>query len=117
MPAEPAIGQRIMRRRQALDMSQEDLALAVGVTRSTVSNWEVGKHFPKKYLGKVEAVLGISLDTGSYRPVSPQMRRMVAETLDDPEEQRRVIGLLEGTLTWPGEDEGQQGRHRRDAAG
>ena len=116
MPAEPAIGQRIMRRRQALDMSQEELARLVNVSRYTVSNWEIGKHFPKRYLGKLEAVLGISLADRPVRPrpVSDRLRREIAETLEDPEDQRRVIGLLEGTLTWP-EPAGDESGPRREA--
>jgi len=107
-----------MRRRQALDMSQEELARLVGVSRDTVSNWETGKHFPKRYLGKIEAVLGIDLHSrdDGFRPVSPQLRKMVQETLDDPDDQRRVIGLLEGTLTWP-ERSGDEAQRLRPAAG
>jgi transcriptional regulator with XRE-family HTH domain len=106
MATEPLIGTRIRTRRQELRLTQEELARRVGVHPSTVVNWEKGKHFPTRYQGAVEAELGISLADGgsSFRPVTPQMRRMVKETLpDDPESQRRVIGLLEGTLTWPDE--------------
>ncbi len=77
MPAEPALGQRIMRRRQALDMSQEELARLVGVSRYTVSNWEIGKHFPKRYLGKLEAVLGISLEPPDDPPLSPEVQAVL----------------------------------------
>lgn len=62
MPAEPGIGTRIKKRRQVLRLTQEDLAAVLGVSKSTVANWETGKHFPRRYLGAVEQVLGISLD-------------------------------------------------------
>ena len=118
VPADPAVGQRIMRRRQALNMSQGELARLIDVSRDTVSNWETGKHFPKRYLGKIEAVLGIDLHSrdDGFRPVSPQLRKMVLETLEDPDDQRRVLGLLEGTLTWPERSEGEAQR-LRPAAG
>lgn len=68
MGADPAAtGTRIRKRRQVLRMTQEDLAAALGVSKSTVANWERGKHFPLRYLGAVEATLGVSLDTPSPR--------------------------------------------------
>jgi transcriptional regulator with XRE-family HTH domain len=60
VPAEPT-GTRIAKRRHVLGLSQEELAERVGVTRDAVSAWERGKHFPHRHLGKLEAVLGISL--------------------------------------------------------
>ncbi len=77
MPADPALGQRIMRRRQALDMTQEELAQRVNVNRSTIGNWESGKHFPKRYLGKLEAVLGIALDPPDDQPLSPEVQAVL----------------------------------------
>jgi transcriptional regulator with XRE-family HTH domain len=62
MAADPHIGTRIKKRRQVLRMSQGDLAVKLGVSKSTVANWERGKHFPLRHLGAVEEVLGISLD-------------------------------------------------------
>jgi len=110
---ETRIGTRIARRRHVLGLTQQQLADRVGVSKSTVANWERGKHFPLRYLGKVEAVLGIQLDPPpeQARIVPPALRKMVTETLEDPDDQRRVLGLLEGTLTWPGEGEGEAPRH------
>lgn len=42
-------------------MTQAELAARVGVAKSTVANWETDKHYPARYLGAVEAVLGVSL--------------------------------------------------------
>jgi transcriptional regulator with XRE-family HTH domain len=116
MPADPAIGHRIERRRQVLGMTQEELARRVGVNRASIGNWESGRHFPKRYLGKLEEVLGIQLDPPPEpsRIVPPELRKMVRETLEDPADQRRVLGLLEGTLTWPAAEEGEA---HRNAAG
>jgi len=56
------IGARIRKRRQELGMNQQELAERVGVHASSVISWESGRHFPRRYLGKIEAVLGVSLD-------------------------------------------------------
>ncbi len=104
MATDHAIGTRIKKRRQVLHLRQRQLADLVGVDRTAVSNWERGKHLPTRYLGALEDVLGISLDEddGHARIISPELRRLIAETLSgDTEAQRRVIGLLEGTLVWP----------------
>ena len=40
------LGEKILALRKARGMSQEDLAAALGVTRQTVSRWEVGSALP-----------------------------------------------------------------------
>ena len=109
MATEPPIGTKIKKRRQILDMTQQDLAGALGVSKSTVANWERGKHFPLRYLGRIEHVLSIRLDedAGHARTVSPKMRQDIAEYLDDEEDRRYVIGILEGTITRPNGPQGQ----------
>jgi transcriptional regulator with XRE-family HTH domain len=64
MPADhSALGAKIKKRRQALGIkSQQQLADMLGVNRTAVSDWESGKHYPVRYLGALEEVLGISLD-------------------------------------------------------
>ena len=57
-----AVGIKIKKRRQVLGMTQDVLAERLGVSKSTVANWERGKHFPLRHLGAVEAVLDISLE-------------------------------------------------------
>lgn len=49
------------------------------VNRTTVANWEAGKHFPSRYQGAVESVLGISL-SGEQDPVliSDGLRQVIA---------------------------------------
>lgn len=114
MAFEPRAGARIRTRRQALGWTQVELADRVGVSESTVIRWEKGKMPPTRHRGRIEAVLGISLSDESpllVREVTPELRKLIAETLpDDPDGQRRVIGLLDGTLTWPGKGQAEAPR-------
>ena len=113
MATEPRAGARIRTRRQALGWTQVELAARVGVSESTVIRWEKGKMPPSRHRGRIEAVLGISLSDESPLPVRaipPELRELVHETLNDPDDRRRVIGLLEGTLTWPREGQGEMPR-------
>lgn len=55
-----AIGENIRRLREAREMTQEQLAERIGVTRPTVTQWETGWSQPR--MGKVEqiaAALGV----------------------------------------------------------
>lgn len=72
MAADPHIGTRIRKRRQVLRMTQDGLAAELGVSKSTVANWERGKHFPLRYLGAIEDVLGVSLDGGTAPETEPE---------------------------------------------
>jgi len=115
---ETPLGTKIRKRRQELGMTQQALADRVGVDRTTVTNWEKGKHFPQRYLGKVEAVLDIDLEGG--RPpelVSRELRgQILRERGLSPEDAARVIGLIEQTLresngaTSPGAETAQDQR-------
>lgn len=60
-------------------MTQDRLAAMLGVSKSTVANWESGKHFPLRYMGALEDVLGTSLDNGAPPEprISAELRRMV----------------------------------------
>ena len=40
------IGEEIKKRRLELNMTQEELASELHVSRSTVSNWEVNRNYP-----------------------------------------------------------------------
>ena len=59
--ADPSVARRIRLRRQALGLTQQQLADELRVNRATVSAWERGKQAPDKHEGAIEAVLGISL--------------------------------------------------------
>ncbi len=114
---------RIAKRRQALRMTQGELAAKLGVSKSSVANWESGKHFPKRKLGLVEAVLGVSLDDEeSEEPeLPPEMMASVDRVLPPGDPRRQaVIDMLRQALadTSAGVPApAEPGRHRRRAAG
>jgi transcriptional regulator with XRE-family HTH domain len=97
MATDPHIGTRIAKRRHQRGMTQEDLADALGVSKSTVANWETGKHLPIRHLGAIEQVLEIQLDgpesspSASREDLRDQLRRLqdlaaeVADRLDQEE--------------------------------
>lgn len=60
MPTEH-VGILIARARQRRRMTQIQLAEALGVSPSTVADWERGKAYPLKYAGLVEAELDITI--------------------------------------------------------
>src|SRR5260221_10928991 len=91
--AADAIGTKIKKRRQVLRLTQEQLAGRLGVSKSAVANWERGKHFPLRYLGAIEQVLGISLDGEEEPPVIPPDLQRKIDALT-PEEQEYVIERL-----------------------
>jgi transcriptional regulator with XRE-family HTH domain len=87
-------------------MTQQQLGDTIGVSQKTIDSWEHDRHYPKSSIGALEAVLGISLsqpeEPRPFRPIPAHLRREIEQTLaGDREAQARVIGLLEGTLTWP----------------
>ena len=90
------IGPVIAKRRHVLGLSQEELAVRVGVSRDSVSSWERGKHFPHRHLGKLEQVLGVDL-TGEAAP--DPFERDLREFLDrrmeylSPRERQQWIDL------------------------
>lgn len=51
------LGEDIKTARERLRMNQLELAEAVGVSESTISNWERGRSSPKNRLGLVRAIL------------------------------------------------------------
>ena len=110
----PDFGRRIRLRRQALGMTQEDLAERVGVDPSSVISWEKQRHKPARWQGKIEAVLGISLSPDAP-VIDPALQRVIDRMT--PEERAHVIEQLTGTRPVPDPDppdrEQGEGRHRR----
>ena len=57
------IGQRIAKARKAINVSQADLAAAIGVHVQTLSRWERGVRTPDAVqLREIGMVLGVSVD-------------------------------------------------------
>ena len=57
------IGQNIMNLRKSAKLSQEQLAEKIGVTRQTISNWELGESSPDLKQGKeLSNLFNVSLD-------------------------------------------------------
>jgi len=67
------VGARIRRRRQELGLTQEELAVLVGVSARAVIRWELGRNFPSRHQGRLEAVLGIRLNGDRYTVSLPAL--------------------------------------------
>jgi transcriptional regulator with XRE-family HTH domain len=85
------IGEKIRTQREALGLSQADLAHAVGVSQATVDKIESGKTLRSRYLPRIAARLGIPLteldpdleshafapaeyaEIGTLRPLEPEL--------------------------------------------
>ncbi|GAG62095.1 unnamed protein product, partial [marine sediment metagenome] len=58
-----SVGQRIRTRRQALELTQQDLAEAIGLTPQHISAIEQGKRFPSlPALANLAEELGVTVD-------------------------------------------------------
>jgi transcriptional regulator with XRE-family HTH domain len=118
------VGAAIRRRRQVLDLEQRELAGLVGVHVNTVQKWENGTHYPGRKLGKLEAVLDVTLDgepeAGLYPHVPPEVAKYVrARWRRDPQEVAAVLADLEAVFSRrPGQEQapGEDGRASRRRA-
>lgn len=58
------LGEKIYKLRKKSGLSQEDLSFKIGVTRQTISNWELGSTSPNpEQLKSLSNVLNVSLDS------------------------------------------------------
>ena len=96
MATDSAIGTRIRKRRQVLGMTQDEFAARLNVSRSTVANWESGKHFPLRYLGLVEEVLGVSLDEAEEPLEIPPDLQELLDNLTDRQREYVIDRLRAG---------------------
>ncbi len=63
MPTPPEIGQRIRTARKDHGLTQEDLAAAVGVSRSAVAQWETGRAGQlTPNLARIADALGVGIE-------------------------------------------------------
>lgn len=60
MPAD-SVGTLIARARQRRRLTQDELAERLGVSPSTVANWERGASYPLRKAGLIEAELDITI--------------------------------------------------------
>lgn len=108
--------------RRAKEMSQIDLANAVGVTQATVSHWEKGQRVPEpealERLAAVLEVLPLTLKDESIASTTPMFR---ATGVNRKKDERRIEGRTElarlgasrileevnvaPTLSWPSEED------------
>lgn len=97
-----SIGRAIRHARQRQRLTQQQLADEIGVDRSAVSAWERGLHFPQRFEGLLEEVLGIRLDDiepgDSVVEIDRRTRRLLRNALQNDDDYERVIALLEGRL-------------------
>jgi transcriptional regulator with XRE-family HTH domain len=64
------IGKKLKQLRKSKGMTQEDVAERVRITRSTISNYEIGRRTPHlKDLSALASVFGVGLD---YFGISPK---------------------------------------------
>ena len=79
-------------------MTQEQLAEALGVSRSAVNAWERDRMYPKNSIGALEEILGIRLpepdpDAESAGDVAARLeqlaRELRGEALDEDQQERR----------------------------
>ncbi|WP_198400966.1 helix-turn-helix domain-containing protein [Brochothrix thermosphacta] len=57
------IGEKIKEKRSSMNLTQQELAAQLNVSRSTVSNWEVGRNYPDiEMIVNISNLLDVSLD-------------------------------------------------------
>jgi len=77
--ADADFGRRLKRRRQAAGYrTQGDLAVKIGVPRSTVGAWENGRQYPQRFIGALESLLG-PLDEYEPPAIDPELARRIEE--------------------------------------
>ncbi len=99
------LGQFVSKRRRMLDMTQEELARRIGVSKSAVAKWETEGGLPDRdNLGKLAETLNMSVD---------ELHRMIKgsdseETSHDVNITTEVIAALESygyKVIRPGEED------------
>ena len=90
-----SVGDRIRYARRHLGIGQQDLATRVGVTRSTISQWESGATEPShKKLGLIAHVLGLGMnELMSDQPDPPVQEKQEAEQSADTQAFERLVQL------------------------
>lgn len=77
------MGVRVRRRRDALKLTQEDLAGIIGVSRSSVANIERGRHFAPVHL-LLALAEALNVDMGDLLPTHGQLETLIEQSRDVP---------------------------------
>ncbi len=91
------LGTNIWRARKQLQLSQEQLGAMVGVTRQTISNWELNETVPDaKQLLALSKALQVSLDAlvDNESPDIQKKELLSEESCDTQQRARRIIIVL-----------------------
>lgn len=116
-------GAAVADRRGELGMTQKQLADESGVAERTIGSLERGIRWPNaRNRARIDTALGWPAgelhriatredERPRHRPVSDELRRLIVEHLPDVEDQRWVIGILEGTKRRPQAGESQTQKH------
>lgn len=51
-----SVGSKLKQQRESLNLTQQQVADELGVTVTTVKNWEAGRHIPKLYPAQMKAL-------------------------------------------------------------
>ncbi|MGB7443357.1 MAG: helix-turn-helix transcriptional regulator [Coleofasciculaceae cyanobacterium] len=51
-----SVGTKLKQQRESLNLTQQQVANELGVTVTTVKNWEAGRHTPKLYPAQMKAL-------------------------------------------------------------
>ncbi len=88
------IGENILFYRKKAQMSQENLSEKVGVTRQTISNWELEESYPDvKQLIKLAEIFEVSLDN----LVNTQIENKI---VDDEDNKITIVSKIENTIVY-----------------
>lgn len=93
-PPPNPLGDQIRSAREARGWSQIELAQQVGVTNRTIGEWERGARVPKKHIGRIEKILGITLrdtktELGEF--TDPQLTAEITARLASRDERIRNL--------------------------
>ena len=84
------IGMNIKYLRNKLELSQEDLAEKIGVSRQSVAKWENGESLPDiQKCADMAVLFEVSLDAFVMSPIDETV-----EVVEEPAEGRYVFGLV-----------------------
>ena len=84
------IGDQIKQKRKELNMTQEDLAKQLNVSRSTISNWEINRNYPDiNSIVSLSTILEIPLDT-LLRKESDVVKKITYDTIKRKQLSKKV---------------------------